>query len=374
MIMGLFKNKQELLFYIFFFLITLAQSFGVGAASNPIIISITILSFIPFLLKLFSTKYTKREFLIIIVLIIYAIISAIVSKNILFLINISIVLSLKNINIKKLIRLLFVYRLVGFLLVIILCKLGVFPNRELYLFEGNINTYIVRQSLGFYHPNLLGLYSFVLITMFLYGFFHKLKIYHFIIMIVVTLFIYFICYSRTALICSLLVIVLSFLVKYVKKLGNFFLNELTITFPLTIILLFVLLSIFYNTDSEICNKINSIFSGRLFLSYSYFKESGISLFGSLVDNISYIGGKIVVVDSGYLFLLFNFGLIGFLVTIVSIFLCNYYFLKNNMKLEFVIFAVFLFYCLTEKTMLLLLLNFPMLYLSNVIFRKEDKSL
>lgn len=358
-------------FYISFFLVSMAQTFGIGASDNPVVVLLTLISIIPFVLKIINTKFTKHELIITAFLTLYAIISVFTSKNSLMLINIFCIIGIKNVDIKKFIKCLFVYRLIGFLAVIILTNLGFLPNREIYLFKNGANTYIIRESLGFYHPNLLALYFFVLVAMFIYGYFEKIKYYHFLILLIPTIIIYNICYSRTGLVCTLLLIFISMFVKYAKNMSRIILNKFTIWIPILLAIFMVAFTVFY-FDNPLFSKINSLLSGRLYLSHSYIENYGITLFGVPLQNSYIINGEVSIIDSGFVFLLLNYGIVGFSLALISIYKCCQYFLKDKNTICFAILLVFSCYCITEKTILIFLLNFPLLYLSQLLFKKENK--
>lgn len=369
MIKNILKNKQELLFYISFFLVSLAQTFGIGADDNPIVVLITIASFIVYIFKVFGESYTKKELLLIIILTIYAGISYLYSHNLLVVINVFVIIAMKNIDIKKLIKCLFVYRLIGFLMVISLTLIGVLPNSEKYLFVNGVNTFVIRQSLGFFHPNLLALYFFVLISMVIYGCFEKIRCPHYILLVILTIVIYNICYSRSGLLCTLFLITVSFAIKYFKKIHKLILNRITYILPIILALVFVLISMFY-IDNFILEKINSLLSGRLYLSNVFIENYGLSFFGIMMENTYYIDSSRVIIDSGYVHYLLNYGILGFTLLMYVMYLCSKYFLKNNKLLEFVIFTSFSLYCMTEKELLICLLNFPLLYVSKYLFSSK----
>ncbi len=364
-------KKQEVLFYGYFFIISLAQAFGIGASDNPMVIGLTMISLAFFVGKMFSTKYnSKRDIILVVVLVVYAIFTTVTSNNIIFAINIFTILALQNINIEKMLKCLFFYRLCGFLSIISLAQLGFIDDRMKYLFVNGVNTYVIRRSLGFFHPNVLYIYFFVLIIIFVYVYFEKLKLIHFLAMAGLSVGLYYISYSKTGTICTMAFIVIAYILKIKPSFKRLFFNKYFKFVPIFLGIVNVVLAIFYNDNIWFLKKINLIFTGRFGLANSYINEYGLSLFGTEVAPQYIINGKRVVIDSGYIYALISYGVIGFIIMIMAFCLCLNYLYKNNQYLIYTIMLFCILYTVTEQSFLSVLLNFPLLYLGKLIYKEN----
>ena len=71
--------------------------------------------------------------------------------------------------------------------------------------------------------------------------------------------------------------------------------------------------------NSIFQFLNKLFTNRIFSSYVFFREYGITLFGTRIDGIVSLAQGTVIIDSGYVGLLLYKGIIFFVLFLLFIF-------------------------------------------------------
>lgn len=179
----------------------------------------------------------------------------------------------------------------------------------------------LRYSLGFIHPNSLGLIIFNEIMMYLYVEFHKNNGIKFIISFIFTYLMYLVTDSRTAFIASILCILLFLIAeirvntikKIIKVIGYYI-------FPIMGIF-FVVLVYLYGKENSLGLKINELLSGRLMLTKTGYDLFGTSLFGLSNSYIySFFEDAYFYLDSLYAYLAIEFGFIWFFIFSILIYI------------------------------------------------------
>lgn len=197
---------------------------------------------------------------------------------------------------------------------LLLEKFGLIENLLFFREDGGI-----RQTLGFTHPNTLGLFIYAITMNSLYVMREsKYKLLKYSLLLIMNVYFYYITDSRTASFISLSTIIVSLLFDYIKISKKLINNRYIIGGILLFIFTIVGLSTFY-TDSNYIIELNKLFSNRLYSSYIYISEYGYSLFGNNTPAILSTSSGEVIIDSGYINLILNKGIVFTLIFFVFIF-------------------------------------------------------
>lgn len=143
----------------------------------------------------------------------------------------------------------------------------------------------------------------------------------------------------------LLAIMFLLLMIAIRFLGANCLNKMTCIlmtiFVVIVPICYLYLSYIYDSDNAFLVKINELLSGRLSLNQNILYYYGLSLFSN--DFIPTMQkGFYDVVDSGFLSILFDYGILFYLILISSLVYFTYMIYKNNDKYLFIAFAFSVF--------------------------------
>ncbi|WP_261066399.1 hypothetical protein [Streptococcus mitis] len=215
---------------------------------------------------------------------------------------------------KKFFKIHFITLTVFVLTIILLSHFDYISNYVIYRSNGGI-----RNSLGFVHPNSLGLmiYSLTVCSLNLFEI-KRFKSFFYLFLLLMNLWVLQLADSRTSGYISILVILLCYFFDKMDKL-NRPLNSFFINLAITVSVLFItLMSINFEANS-IFQFLNKLFTNRIFSSYIFFREYGISLFGKRIDAVVSLVQGTVIIDSGYIGLLLQKGIIFFVLFLIFIF-------------------------------------------------------
>lgn len=354
----------DLFFYLsifaYFFINTLMYStLNLPALSTIFKFFIVLIPTFCFLrLIVYFYKYSNVDFIISIVLIIYALFLFFNSESYVWVFIFLFLCScIKTINKKKLLLSIFLGILLSYLIVVLMALLGQIPNLS---FIRNDGTY--RPAIGFNHPNNFGMFSFeiCLLLFFLYFKNHKF------IVILSQAFIfyanYFIVFSRT----SAFLILLTFLFEIVLILfGEKRYYKLKKPFIFLICILFLVIIIYLLISYEVFPlnyTIDNFFSSRLSLSINYANSYSIKFFGQNLIYGKESNAFLYTLDNSYLYLLLGFGFIPFVFYFLSLLISFYMCFKKNLYREIIVLIMFCFYGFTETCLLRFDLNFSIIFI------------
>ncbi len=176
--------------------------------TNPVQGRLFQLTFLLFLAKVCLTKYTFREYVCIFFFCILGAVSYFVTgRNELVRVAIF-VAACKNIDMHKCLKLVFWLTLSGCLSIIILSVTGIYGRVSLTqdFGRGSVET---RYTLGMGHPNALQcmVWSLSVLGLYLYG--KMMRWWHYLVLLLVNVFFYFLTDSRTSLLVTVLAIVIA---------------------------------------------------------------------------------------------------------------------------------------------------------------------
>ncbi len=303
------KSVKDMCFYIFLVCILLYYSFRKALVDYSVFDFSLYLSIPFFALKfLLEDRYTVKEFVINIVLIVLGIISTLIISNTSILISFCIVIGMKNIDYKTALKFVFWIRLVTCILIMLGTALGVIQNLVETRESG-----MARYSMGYAHPNTFGIYCFVIISLWfiLYGEKHwKMKV---VVASLVNIFQFMLTNSRTSF---LLILLFLCMVVYSKCIRN---TKLFARISPYVMIIFFLVNLLMplTLNYAIGSVLNDLLNSRVSLSGDFLRVYGIDWFGQIIANKTGENGYWHL-DSGFLNLFLQFGAV---IGIVYLILC-----------------------------------------------------
>ncbi|RYL93956.1 hypothetical protein [Sporolactobacillus sp. THM19-2] len=251
------------------------------------------------------------------------------------------------VDVKKLLKISLVLQVILIIVTSVSFFLKIIPNTTLNR-DG-----ILRQSLGFSHPNILGLIMMCVTIEILYLFSKKIRWFHLTILGLLNIGTYFITFSRTSLICTILFIILFVLNEKTELLQKSYAKiTLLLSVPITFIL-GVLPAILYK-DSKFYNLLNDVLANRLIQGHYYIEKYGISIFGQPMPlSIEIMNPKTNwmehwVVDSAYLRILIQHGILVLFIAFLFVAVKSTLFARRDMMIELSIVVVGLLYGVFER--------------------------
>ena len=313
-------SLEELLYFGFFLLLSITKGFGFYDGQKLFLLLV-----IPALLlglgKILLTPYTKRQWVMVAVLLL---LTAVVycrsgEKGILFIMFM--ILGMKNIPLKKVMRTgLWIWTLCAVLL-------SVFSffrlEHTIYRVHQKMGLgHIFRWSLGFTHPNVLHITYFVLCAFLIYELAERYCLKHFLLLMLGNVLVFFYSVSFTGF-----GIVAIFLVGelYVRFRPKFCLLEkaaVSLVLPVCILFSFLLPWLYARQAAAQhiapwLEKLNSLLNTRISLASQFLSPGYTSLFGARIALLELPSGS---VDSSYMWGFINYGFIPFLLLMAAYFL------------------------------------------------------
>lgn len=325
---------------------------------------------------LFIDDFKFYKFIIIFLILVFALITEHTSKSTDFMFLVMFILGSYKINIHKIFKFSFLFNSLFLGIIILLSYIKVIPNL-VYFRSGTF-----RQALGTSYPAVLsGIVFFTIVSMVCYNINIKKKfeILEFIIIIILSVLMYKLTDTRTDLICSFLLIFPLFWKHYYK----IFLNrifKLILAFVPTYIFSWTMFSTyFYDSSSAIWENLNSLFSDRLYLNNYASLLYPAKWFGQFFVQIG--NGSTTNSISNYFFIDSSFSRVYFMNGILAFifFFCvlQYMFIKlimeNNIlyNVLLVMFSITMVEGLFTPMFINIALN-SLLFLISIVFFKKNK--
>lgn len=219
------KKVGEICFWIALFIELLLVIIDKSAYINPYEGLLFRVTFVLFCIKIITTDYSIKE------LIVMAIVGGIVSIS--YFVNtkdeavraFAFIIACKNIEFEKILKVVFYTTLAGIVVLFLLSVTGLYGVVSVTADFGRGTTPAgsieTRYCFGMGHPNAFQTMLFMTSMIYVYLYVEKMKIYHFIVILLINIASYLFTDSNTALIVFVAYIVGVLLLKYVDKLQQF---------------------------------------------------------------------------------------------------------------------------------------------------------
>ena len=287
-----------------------------------------------------------------------------------------VIIAAKDVDFHKFVKVFAIIKGTAVMLTLLLWRIGILGT--LYYQDDKVGYY---NTYGFCHRNVLGANVAILCLAWFYLRYRRLKIQDIIVWSAVAAVFYRLASSRTSLLIMMITIVGVYL--FQEK------EQLIMNYPKTrkillwgfvsIVFLCILCTVFYVRYNFFWEIIDKIFTKRIRFAHYCFKEYGLSLFGQRIPFVSSIqaqSGDIdkLILDNAYMRALLYYGIIPGTLYLFSYFKAlEMSFLKKDCALvvSLVIFAV---YGLSERYMLDICYQFPLIVACGQYFFSRDDSI
>ena len=316
--------------------------------------------------KIVMARYEKREWAVGILLLLMSFISLYHLRDTTIFTNVLVLLSLKNIDIERMLKPLFWCALACYVAVILCSLAGIgLPMSMTLDFRGAGEE--TRYCFGYAHPNSLHLFSVRLMCLYAGAYFRKINWKHICGLAVFNCLVFYFTDSRTGVICGYILVLLLLIYRYFSRLVETKLWKIGVLAGIAAIIVFGILSVTLYGRVGILDIVNRLFTGRIKLAHFAYTEMGISWWGNAAAG-SYI------IDNGIMGMLLQYGLVPFIVYWLGTFLVLWYALKNGKHCVTILMLVFGVYALMEGSVLLKIFrNIPMIYMGEKIFSVEAEN-
>lgn len=261
--------------------------------------------------------------------------------------------------------------MLGLVIVIFLCMCGISKDCVVARKDGDL-----RYALGFWHPNNAATVVMIVFLLKLYLSKFKLSLIDFLMILFATIVVFYITDSRASMIVTMFAIIVSGiysvfgknLYKFKKIYENGIFQKILILFPFIFCGISVLLTILYSNRFMFMDRINSLFSGRLYYSSLAFEEYSLSLFG-----INRVSDVVIILDNNYIYNFYGLGVVNTIIVLSLLSISIFKMIKDkNYSLVFVELLI-LSFCMMETIMLYYKMNIFCIVFS-IIFCQKEKQL
>lgn len=212
----IFSNMGCICFYAAIIIEVMIVIIDKSNYTNPIEGRLFQITFALFFFKVCLTRYTIREYMTIFFFGILGIVSYLITGRNEILRLIMLIAACKDVDMKKCMKMIFWMTLAGCFLIIVLSLTGIYGAVSLTMDfgRGGVET---RYALGMGHPNALHCMVWALTSLGLYLYGDKLKLYHYILILILNMSVFMLSYSRTSLLVGIFAIFLFYLTSEKRK-------------------------------------------------------------------------------------------------------------------------------------------------------------
>lgn len=371
-----YKNPFLAIFILWYtteiiFSTTLEKIAGIPIGKINIFMSYVILAFLLFQI-IFFQKYTTKQLALIVVITFFISISAILSSNFSVISAWLFVVAAKETKFEKVIKTAYRILLVMIPFVIVLHYLGVMDDYIMYRHG------ILRHSLGFSHPNQLGLRLFQLLACRCYLYKDNYKLIDFLFAFFLISVTYLIPNSQTAYMCMAVLKLLLWGYAFIKRFGTrfveFYMNCLVIL-SIAFNVLSVKWSFIEITNGTMLQKIDKIMSIRFSSCHRVLQLYGVTLFGNHIY-VNSAERKLVGIttrlflDNAYMNLILRFGIIIYIIFSISYIASMMYFGNMKQPVLVILFTVYALYGVMEAGLYMMTHNIFLLAISYFLYSKQ----
>ena len=314
---------------------------------NPIV-NATVFLFALFLgLNLIVSKFTRSD----IILLIFGVVTFVLSKDQLILIYIIMAISAKNIDNDKIIKYYIGFNLVFLLGVVIGNAVGIIPDSIDLHYRLVNGVQKIRDDFGFGNPNAMFFYLMPIYTGYIYIRYEKYNWLDRIVLWSLAIFVFVITYSRTGFFVIILGLIMVEIFRYIDIFKFNFIKIVVTNIPLILILVSLFIGVVFAKNP----KLNSLLSARPEYWNKYL--SNMSIFGNSQSNSMFYTYPL---DNSYVYLL---SLYGILVTLLFILITNFSlnkFIEQKNYKFLIITLMFFLYGFGENILFSASLNFTLI--------------
>lgn len=365
--MDLKENRERLAFigdmgFVGYYgIMIITKTFGY-ASYDKIFRVAFLLALVGLALKVLTTRYTMREFLLLYLLLGVSAVCwlRVGEKNVLF---ITLTLwGMKGISLRDLLKSTILIRVLGTALMIALACAGVLDMQPRMDMATDYSEFVV-YALGYDKSNAAFYIIFLILVLLIYIYYDKLNLWHFLGSVFLCFVAFRITYCRTGALVFAGMWALIILDKITKK-KNYY--KLICWNMAVLFCLSFLATVIYKKANPILFQINRIFNGRIEITNNYYKAYGITLFPKTVNifwDMNY-----TTMDNFYMYLFISCGAIVALGFVVMATRAQFKLYREGHYREILFFTVFAVYAMLEQSPFNPILNPFILLVGNLIYR------
>lgn len=359
--MEIFAKIGEISFFVYYGIMVILKTFGY-VSHEKFYVAAFVLALVFLLLKVFTTKYTMREFLILYVLFaISALCWLRVGEKNLMLITLTL-WGIKNIDLRDLIKNTFLIRVFGTLIMIVFSCVGIFDVQKSIDTATDFSERVVF-ALGYDKSNTTFYTIFLILVLFVYLNYERLNFWHFLGTSAICFAAFKVTFCRTGTIVffGMWALILFDKLCRKKRIYKLFCWQIPVFFLMSLGAMIV-----YRKAIPTWYQINRMFNGRIEISNNYYKRYGLTLFPKPAAIFWEMNAA--TIDNLYMYIFVCCGM--------AVGLCLLFFVtKSQLKLyhqgktqEIVFITVFAVYAILEQSPLNPVMNPFILLLGNLIYR------
>lgn len=358
---------EEIIFFIFFTILSVTKGLGFYEWQKMFILLI-IPAFFFGLLKVLISRYTKRQRVIVIALLIMTAIVCYESGEVGILFVMFTILGMKNISVDKVLRLgLRVWAMCAVLISVISYFM---IEHTVYRIDSKLGLgYIFRWSLGFTHPNTLHTTYFALCAYIIYNLRERFGFKQFILLMLGNILVVFYSVSYTGF--AVVTILLAGGI-YVSLRPRFCLLEkmiVNLALPLVLYVSFALPLMLYS--SRRIQQLNQILNTRVYLANIYLQPECMSPFGVRMSYLAQIRPYLSI-DNSYIWALVHYGVIPFVLFILAYFVLIFDYSRRQKTKELLLIVCFLGVGYMEPLLFnTSFKNITLLFMGELLFRQKE---
>lgn len=301
------KKGGELCFWLAVFTELLVVIIDKSAYINPYESLIFRLTFLLFVIKILTTKYTRKEWLCIALVGAVAVLSYLINERDEAVRAAALVAACKGIDIKRLLKVVLYVTLAGAVILFAMSAFGIFGDFYIVAdFGRGVNGAEIiekRYCFGMGHPNSFQCMLFMISTLILYLYQEKMKLFHFVVLLLVNVAAYLFTDSNTSLLVATAAIAGVIIMKYCKILQN---NRLIYGLGAAVFAAVVVFSVYgalVGNNTPFMFRLDKLLNGRF--QYSYIVENA-----RLVNwKLFAMSGNEEFFDQGFIRLFYWYGII-----------------------------------------------------------------
>lgn len=334
------------------------------------------IAFTLLLCKVVCTRYNKREFLILFALVCLAILNYRASRNTDTILNVLMLSSLKNVDLKKVFRVSLAALIFSVILVGICSFMGYGGPLEITQDYGRSGLE-TRYCFGFTHPNQWAHAFFMILLLIVLGFWKQMNWGTLLILMIGNMIAYQYSISKAGVITGTVLILLTGLYKYGKKVMHTIFMDVSILLGILSVWVIPIVSMM---ESEVWKRIltslNWLFTGRLLAAKIFYDHYGMTPFGGKIENVLVVDEyHQYVLDSGQIRFLLENGWCIFVLFLLGICILSIYSMKKKRDWGVVCVVCISLYAFNEHLAIARIPANAVVYLlSYLIYRDNENSL
>ena len=338
------NNKERAAQYLFwtaFMIEALVMMFSHSAFELPYTGRILHVAFVLFGVKIVLTRYTRQEWIIIVLLGIVGVLSYFSMGEEWFIRIVMLIIASKNVSMHKAVKDLFYIATVGTIIIIVLSLLG-YGGQIVDVRDYGRGSIEARWCLGFSHANNLHGTLWYVVSLGILTYINKLKWYHGVCLTILNYFLYTLTLSRTGFLVTEMVILAALLYVYYPRISEWkwiYAAGGVGTALCAFIGIFVVIFGIFSLPG--LKGLSDMLTVRLECLTWWESTEMWSLFGD--------GRERRPTDVGFITLISEYGYVIFAIYLLCLFLMIYYYCRNKKWMEFIVLMTCVLYTFMEST-------------------------